>query len=237
MDLLKLNEGKVMLGAVIFDFDGVITDTEILHLRSFNRVLEQFNIEIALREYYKEYLGYSDIDCIKAVSERYQLNLDEEKIYELIHEKSQIFEEIAKSESKIIAGVTDFLAILKENNVPMAICSGALLVEIELILDDAGLRSYFEVIVSAEQVKKGKPDPEGFLLALKMLNTTLGQHLKKEECIVVEDSHWGLEAAEAAGMHTVAVTNSYDAEDLIRAEKIVSKLNEVSLEDLKALCR
>ncbi|MHC4130638.1 MAG: HAD family hydrolase [Planctomycetota bacterium] len=226
-----------MLGAVIFDFDGVITDTEILHLRSFNRVLEQFNIEIALREYYKEYLGYSDIDCIKAVSERYQLNLDEEKIYELIHEKSQIFEEIAKSESKIIAGVTDFLAILKENNVPMAICSGALLVEIELILDDAGLRSYFEVIVSAEQVKKGKPDPEGFLLALKMLNTTLGQHLKKEECIVVEDSHWGLEAAEAAGMHTVAVTNSYDAEDLIRAEKIVSKLNEVSLEDLKALCR
>ncbi|MHC4264855.1 MAG: HAD family hydrolase [Planctomycetota bacterium] len=225
-----------MLGAVIFDFDGVITDTEILHLRSFNRVLEQFNIEIALREYYKEYLGYSDIDCLKAVSKRYQLGLDEDKIYELIHEKSQIFEEIARSESKIIEGVTDFLALLKKNNIPIAICSGALLVEIELILDDAGLRSYFEIIVSAEQVKKGKPDPEGFLLALKMLNTTLGQHIKREQCIVVEDSHWGLEAAEAAGMHTLAVTNSYDAEDLIKAERIVSKLNEVSLEDLKALC-
>ncbi|MHC4187956.1 MAG: HAD family hydrolase [Planctomycetota bacterium] len=225
-----------MLGAVIFDFDGVITDTEILHLRSFNRVLEQFNIEIALREYYKEYLGYSDIDCIKAVSKRYQLDLDEEKIYELIHEKSQIFEQVAKNESKIIEGVTDFLATLKKNNVPMAICSGALLVEIELILEDADLRSYFDVIVSAEQVKKGKPDPEGFLLTLKMLNKMLHQHIMAEDCVVVEDSHWGLEAAEAAGMHTLAVTNSYDAEELVKADKIVSKLNEVSLEDLKLLC-
>ncbi|MHC4293097.1 MAG: HAD family hydrolase [Planctomycetota bacterium] len=225
-----------MLGAVIFDFDGVITDTEILHLRSFNRVLEQFNIEIALREYYKEYLGYSDIDCIKAVSKNYQLNLDEGKIYELIHEKSQIFEEIAKSESKIIEGVTDFLKLLKENNVPMAICSGALLVEIELILEDADMRSYFDVIVSAEQVKKGKPDPEGFLLTLKMLNKTLHQIFKAEDCVVIEDSHWGLEAAETAGMQTIAVTNSYDAEDLGKANKIVSKLNEVCFEDLKALC-
>jgi beta-phosphoglucomutase len=225
-----------MLGAVIFDFDGVITDTEILHLRSFNRVLEQFNIEIALREYYKEYLGYSDIDCLKAVSKRYDLGLDKDKIYELIQEKSQIFEEIASTESKIIDGVPEFLEMLKKYHIPMAICSGALLVEIEMILDDANLRSYFEVVVSAEQVKKGKPDPEGFLLTLKMLNKTLHQQLKATECVVIEDSHWGLEAAKTADMHTVAVTNSYDAEDLGQAETIVSKLNEVRLEDLKALC-
>ncbi|MHC4758081.1 MAG: HAD family hydrolase [Planctomycetota bacterium] len=225
-----------MFSAVIFDFDGVITDTEILHLRSFNKVLEQFNIEIPLREYYKKYLGYSDIDCLKAVSERYQLDLNTDKIYELIHEKSQIFEEIAISESKIIDGVLEFLTVLRENNIPMAICSGALLVEIELILDDANLRSYFDVIVSAEQVKKGKPDPEGFLLSLKMLNEMHHNNLKADSCVVVEDSHWGLEAAKKAGMHTLAVTNSYDAEDLKQAEKIVSKLNEVCLEDLKALC-
>jgi HAD superfamily hydrolase (TIGR01509 family) len=225
-----------MLGAVIFDFDGVIFDTEVLHLKSFNKVLEQFNIEITLREYYKEYLGFSDIDCLKAVSKRYQLNLNEDKIYELIHEKSQIFEEVTKTESKIIDGVPEFLDMLKSHHIPMAICSGALLVEIEMMLDDANIRPYFDVVVSAEQVNKGKPDPEGFLLTLKMLNKTLHQHLKASECVVIEDSHWGLDAAEAACMHTIAVTNSYDAEDLMKADKIVSKLNEISLEDLRTLC-
>jgi len=225
-----------MLGAVIFDFDGVITDTEVLHLRSFNKVLEQYNIEIPLRKYYKDYLGYSDIDCLKAVSKRYKLGFNEDKIYELIHEKSQIFEEIAKTESKIIDGVSEFLSMLKRHDVPMAICSGALLVEIELILDDADLRSYFEVIVSAEQVKKGKPDPEGFLLTLKLLNKKLRRHLQAADCVIIEDSHWGLDAAKAAGMPTVAVTNSYDAEDLKQADIVVSKLNEISLDDLKQLC-
>jgi beta-phosphoglucomutase len=225
-----------MLGAVIFDFDGVITDTEILHLHGFNRILERFNIEIPMREYYKEYLGFTDIDCFRAVSKKYGLGLNDNVIQELVQEKNHVFEEIAKNESKIIEGVFEFLAMLKRNHIPMAICSGALLVEIEMILEDANLRSYFDVVVSAEQVKKGKPDPEGFLLTLKRLNNKLQQSLKAEDCVAVEDSHWGLEAAEAAGMHTLAVTNSYDANELEKAEKIVSKLSELSIEDLKELC-
>ncbi|MFC1737664.1 HAD family hydrolase [Planctomycetota bacterium] len=223
-------------GAVIFDFDGVITDTEILHLRSFNRILEQFNTKIAIREYYREYLGFTDVDCFKVLSEKHQLGLSNETIQKLVQEKNRIFEKIAKTESKIIDGVPEFLAMLKENNIPMAICSGALLAEIALILDDASLRSYFDVIVSAEQVKKGKPDPEGFLLTLKKLNKSSEIDITVRQCIVVEDSHWGLEAAKTAGMHTIAVTNSYDAEDLAQAERIVAKLNELSVKDLESLC-
>ena len=225
-----------MLGAVIFDFDGVITDSEILHLRSFNQVLAQFGIEITTRNYYKDYLGLTDSECFELLADRGRLGLDEDGIEHLIKQKNQIFEKLAKTEGSIIEGVRDFLEMLSQNNIPMAICSGALLAEIELILEEAQLRSYFEVIVSAEQIKKGKPNPEGLLLTLAKLNHDRRVPIAAGQCIVIEDSHWGLEAAEAAGMHTVAVTNSYDAEQLQPAEKIVTQLRELSIGDLQELC-
>ena len=130
----------------------------------------------------------------------------------------------------------DFLETLKQNNIPTAICSGALLTEIELILEEARLRSFFEVIVSAEQIRKGKPHPEGFILTLKKLNQKSSNSIAGSQCVVIEDSHWGLEAAKAAGMHTFAVANSYDAEQLAMAEKIVAQLDELSIGDLQKLC-
>jgi len=126
--------------------------------------------------------------------------------------------------------------MLEDNDIPMAICSGALLTEVEMILEEARLRHLFEVIVSAEHVKKGKPHPEGFLLSLQRLNESRENPITANQCIVIEDSHWGLEAAKAAGMHTIAVTNSYAAEQLSMAEKIVARLNELGMNDLQQLC-
>src|SRR4030042_6004708 len=213
-----------MLKAVIFDFDGVITDSEILHLRAFNRVQAKYNNEIATKDYYKEYLGLTDVDCFKLLAERFSLKLDNQKIENLAQQKTRIFEQLAQTDGKIIEGVRDFLQMLKENNVPMAICSGAVRAEIELILEQARLRPYFAVVVSAEQVKKGKPHPDGFLLTLQKLNNNRRPAITAEQCVVVEDSHWGLEAARAAKMHTIAVTNSYDAAQLSLAETLGPRL-------------
>jgi len=143
---------------------------------------------------------------------------------------------LAKTEGKMIEGVRDFLTMLEENDISMAICSGSLLTEVEMVLEDARLRHLFEVIVSGEQVKKGKPHPEGFLLSLQRLNESRENPIMANQCVAIEDSHWGLEAAKAAGMHTIAVTNSYDAEQLSMAEKIVTRLNELSMDDLRQLC-
>jgi beta-phosphoglucomutase-like phosphatase (HAD superfamily) len=128
------------------------------------------------------------------------INIDEQKIGELIEQKNQIFEELTKTEGRTIEGVHDFLKMLEQNNIPMAICSGSLLAEIELILGESGLRDFFVVIVSAEQVKKGKPHPDGFLLTLQRLNSTvipakagIQKPILPEQCIVIEDSNWGLE--------------------------------------------
>jgi beta-phosphoglucomutase family hydrolase len=225
-----------MLKAVIFDFDGVITDSEILHLRAFNKVLAQFNIEISTKDYYKKYLGLMDEDCFKLVAKKNRLGLDCRNIRDLMAQKNRIFEQLAKTEGRIIEGVHEFLRMLQRNSVPMAICSGALLAEIELTLEEARLRHFFSVIVSAEQIKKGKPDPEGFLLTLQRLNHGRQEPIRPEQCIVIEDSHWGLEAARAAGMHAIAVTNSYDASQLSLAEKIVDRLDELSIEQLRQFC-
>ena len=225
-----------MLRTVIFDFDGVITDSEILHLRCFNLVLAQFGIEITAKDYYRKYLGLTDIDCFKLLGQQGRLALDGRQIEDLVKQKNQVFEKLAKTEGQLIEGVCDFLAMLAQNNIPMAICSGALLTEIELILEQARLRSFFEVIVSSEQVKKGKPSPEGFLLVLKKLNQGRQEPIKANQCIAIEDSRWGLEAARAAGMHTIGVTNSYDADQLAMAERIVARLSELSISDLQQLC-
>jgi len=225
-----------MLKAVIFDFDGVITDSEVLHLRAFNQSLVPYGIEISIKDYYTNYLGFSDFDCYKALVDNGLLKIDERQISNIIKEKSKIFEELTKTEGRTIEGVQEFLQMLKQNNIPMAICSGSLLVEIEVMLEESGLRHYFAEIVSAEQVRKGKPHPEGFLLSLKKLNKNCHPPIAANECIVIEDSHWGLQSGRAAGMHTIAVTNSYDAEQLSMAEKIVSRLNKLTIDDLNQLC-
>jgi len=225
-----------MLQAVIFDFDGVITDSEVLHLRAFNRSLAPYGVEITTKDYYQDYLGFSDFDCYKVLVEQGLLKVDEAEIGDIIEAKSRIFEELTKAEGRTIEGVHDFLKMLEQNNVPMAICSGSLMAEIELMLEEAGLRDFFAAIVSAEQVKKGKPHPEGFLLSLKKLNKGRQTPIAAGQCIAIEDSRWGLEAARAAGMHTIAVTNSYDAEQLSMAEKIVARLTDLSMDDLQRLC-
>ncbi len=243
-----------MLRAVIFDFDGVITDSEILHFRAFNAVLTQYGLQLTKPEYYKKYLGMSDADCFRALiaegrlrvppervagvspAERGQDARDTAMIKDLGQQKTRVFEKLARTEGRIIEGVREFLDTLSAAKVPTAICSGALRAEIELILEEAGLRDYFDVIVSAEEVKRGKPDPEGFLLALEKLKEIWPEPIAPEYCIVIEDSHWGLKAAQAAGMRTVAVTNTYEAAQLKQADRVVARLDELTMDDLRRIC-
>jgi beta-phosphoglucomutase len=225
-----------MLKAVIFDFDGVLVDSEKLHLQAFNRVFAKFNYQMSTQQYYDRFLGLSDRELLEAINKEKQLFLSENQLEQFLQEKAHTFKNLAMTQAAVISGVPEFLKMLADNKIPTAICSGALLPEIEMILKGANLRNFFDCIVSAEQVKKGKPDPEGFVLALKLLNKKTNQSIKPQDCVVIEDSHWGLEAAQAAGMRTIAVTNTYSADYLRPADKIVDNLDELTLDDLNALC-
>jgi beta-phosphoglucomutase len=225
-----------MVGAVILDFDGVIADSEALHLRAINQVISKFNVQITKEDYYQNYLGLNDFDFFDLLINSGQLKVGIDQMDTLMKQKSQLFEKMAKNEGSIISGVRQFISRLKESNIPMAICSGALLSEIKMMLADSQLEVFFETIVSAEHVAKGKPFPEGFLLALERLNEKLATPIHASQCVVIEDSPWGLKAAMAAGMHTVAITNSYEAKHLTMAEKVIDHLDQLDIELINELC-
>jgi len=225
-----------MLRAVIFDFDGVLVDSEKLHHHAFNEIFRSFGIQISIREYFDRFVGMTDEELFRLIDKEKNLRLSEEQLQNLFRDKAVSFKQLASKQAAIIDGVPQFLKLLSDNKIPMAVCSGALLEEIEMILKGADLRDYFEAIVSAEQVLRGKPDPAGFLLALKLLNDKAHSTIRPQDCIVIEDSRWGLEAARAAGMRCVAVTNSYPAGQLKPSDKTIANLGELTIENLNALC-
>ncbi|HEG43814.1 MAG TPA: HAD family phosphatase [Phycisphaerales bacterium] len=227
-----------MLKAVIFDFDGVIADSEPLHCQAFQQVLKaKLNIDIPKEQYYSKYLGYTDVDLVENLIRDLELSISSDEIEELLAEKTVVFEELVRTKSSIIDGVTEFIEMLKSEQVPMAICSGALASDIELMLDGSSLADSFKVIVTADDTSKGKPDPEGFLLAVERLNEVCDEAMLPGECVVIEDSHWGLDAAKSAGMIRVAVANTYTADELAEsAEKVVTNLRELNMLELRQLC-
>ncbi len=227
-----------MLKAVIFDFDGVVSDSEMLHYKALNEIFSKCGVDVPKKVHWQKYLGYSDIENIEAVSRDYDMGLTDEQVVEIARQKTEVFDELVKTETTIIDGVAEFVGMLTENGTPLAICSGAIAGDIKLMLDGCEFTNAFRAIVTADDVSKGKPDPEGFLLALEKLNETIdGDRILPQECVVIEDSGWGLAAAKTAGMHTVAVTNTYPAEKLANlADKIVGKLDELEMDDLDELC-
>jgi beta-phosphoglucomutase-like phosphatase (HAD superfamily) len=224
-----------MLRAVIFDFDGVLTDSESLHLEMFQRVLRDEGIDLDRNEYYSHYLAMDDRDCFRAVYERNGRALEDIQLGRLIERKTRYFHQCIEIQVKVFPGVTKLVPELFRR-FPLAIGSGALKSEIETILAKIGLRQYFQVIVSADDVSHGKPDPEIFIQALSLLNRmeTL-QPIQPSECLVIEDSKGGIRGAHAAGIKCLAVTNSYPADELSQADAVVRGLDEIDISFLEKL--
>lgn len=226
-----------MLKAIIFDCDGIIADNEPLHLRMFQKVLGEEGISLTPKEYYDIYLGMSDRGCFTAVLSAHEQSTDPSRINKLIRQKARYYQQAIQQELIVLPGVKD-LAQQASERYPLAVASGALRHEIELILEAAGIQKAFKVIVSAEDVSSGKPHPEGFTLALSRLNASSPKStspIRPEECLVIEDSIAGIEAAKAARMRCLAVTNSYSREPLQQADLIVNSLEGTSLESLERL--
>ena len=223
-----------MLKAIIFDCDGVIADTEPLHLSTFQAALKDEGIAITVEDYYRHYLALDDRGCFKRVYERGGLELSDEKLDELIHRKAAALEPIMRAELKLFPGVVDFIRTAAAR-FPLAVASGALANEIDLILRHAGVRDCFNAVVSAGDVANGKPHPEPFIKALSFINTSLEAPIQPGECLVIEDSLHGVQAARLAGMRCLAVTNSYDGSLLWEADIIAASLADISLEQIEAL--
>ena len=217
-----------MLRTIIFDFNGILVNDEPIHLELFQKVLHEKGLSLSTEDYYARYLGMDDGDCFKAAYRDNGIELDEPTLLELIRQKSVYYREVILKGPVIFPGVKEIVPALFKRY-PLAIASGALRSEIDMILEDTGLIKYFQVIVSTEDISKGKPEPEVFTKALSLLNQGTGKTpILPSECLVIEDSKEGILGSHRAGMKCLAVTNSHPAEELKEADAVIDGLDEIT---------
>ncbi len=221
-----------MITAVIFDFDGVIADTEAVHYKVFQEVLADWGIQYSWKDYVEHYMGFDDRDAFRQAFSRAGKTIDSGMLGQLIRRKAEVFEERAmRNGIMVLPGVVNLVHTL-EKVVPLGICSGALKSDIQPILESAGLASSFPVRVTAEDVQSGKPNPEGYRRAIRLLSEHAGRALAPECGWAVEDTPDGIQSAQAAGLNVLAVANSYPVEMLQEADRVVSSLESVHVVQL-----
>lgn len=218
-----------MLKAIIFDFDGVLADTEPLHFRMFRQVLQEEGLPLSEHDYYQKYVGFDDRGCFHAVLAEHGRPAPPATIQRLVERKAAVMLGQITTAKVVYPGVVEFVKSVA-GRYRLAIVSGALRHEIELILKTAGLRDDFEHITAAEDVQDGKPAPDGYLHALQALDRRAP--LLASECLVIEDTLFGIQAAHAAGMRCLAVSTTYPPDRLGIADAVVSTLRQYDLEPL-----
>jgi beta-phosphoglucomutase len=214
--------------AVIFDFDGVIVDTEPLHYRSFQEILEPVGLGYSWEDYVAVFMGFDDRDAFQEAYRRQGKSLSGPELELLINRKAAVFQKVISDGVTAYPGVIELINHLHQNRIPLAICSGALRSDIEPILAQLGITDRFSHIVTAEDVPHSKPDPACYKQAYEKLYGTFPELTSNpERCIAIEDTPAGIASAKGANLEVIAVTNSYPADSLSKAERIVTRLDEL----------
>ena len=213
-----MNQVKI----IIFDFDGVILDSENSHFIAFNEGLKNLNINISEDEYYSKYISLDDRGVITNVVNDKNISVTNEEIDMIIKNKNDYFESRLIDNSKLFPGVEELIIQLSKNFV-LSIGSGANRSEIIKTLKNNNIYDYFEIIVSANEVNNPKPNPETYNRVLDNINTDFNIN----EIIVIEDSPGGIEAAKSAGLKCIAITNTFDNKELGKADIIVSNYEDI----------
>jgi len=217
--------------AVLFDFDGILVDTEPMHHRAFNEVLDPLGMEIPWKEYVGIYMGFDDRDAFREAFRTKGVDLDDANLATLVAAKSRAFLRGLRDGVTAYPGAVPMIESLHATGRPLALCSGALRSDIDPILANLGVARCFDVIVSADDVRRSKPDPESYALAFARLAERNRTVLTvPEKSVAVEDTPAGIRSAKGAGLRVLAVTNSYGAGELAGADWIADSLESVRFE-------
>ncbi|MBD1831725.1 HAD family phosphatase [Cyanobacteria bacterium FACHB-472] len=193
------------LKAVLFDFNGVIIKDEAIHRDLIDEILISENLRSKPGEYRQFCLGRSDRACLKQILTNRGREVRDGYLTQLVNRKAQAYQEALDKleELPIYPGVEDFIQKLRLHEVKLAIVSDALRTEVELVLNRTGLLEHFSVIIAADDITTSKPEPDGYLLAIERLN------LKASNCLAIEDTPAGIQAARSAGVQVVGVAHTY----------------------------
>jgi len=213
-----------MAEAVIFDMDGVLADSEGIHKQVEDKILGKYGVSLSSEDM-ERYAGVDERFFWNDLSERYGLGLD---FLTTLEKKRQIFFRVAEG-IRSFEGVKELLELLKTNDVPLAVASSSEPNIVKYVLARLGFDHYFDKTVSGMDVPRGKPSPDIFLKAAADLKVEPGQ------CVVIEDSINGVLAAKRAGMHCIAVTNTFSRDKLGKADLIVDSLRNIDLDVIRGL--
>lgn len=222
------------LQAVIFDFDGVLVDSEPLHHRACQQVFAPYGVVLDYAEYAARYIGVTDHRVFRLIADAHDLGLDDARIDELVAEKAAVLHDELAARCPLYPGVPNLLRAWSEH-VPLAIASGSLPHEIDFVLRRAALREAVRVIVGASPAIRSKPAPDPYMEALGRLGEVVAG-LSAGRVVAIEDSPSGLRSARAAGLRTVGVTTSYPRAALAGADLVADHVTLLVLDELDALC-
>ena len=214
--------------AIVFDFDGVLADSEPLHLRSYQQVLSPIGVTLTGEEYYANYLGYDDEGVFTQIAQAHGIRIDDRQVRAWIEEKTRVFDDMMAAGEMLYPAARSCVERMAAQ-FPLGIASGALRHEIEMILRSGQLDRHFRFIVASGETAEGKPAPDPYRRAAEL------HGVPPANCLAIEDSRWGIEAAKTAGLWCIGITNTYPREELATADKIIDSLDELTAELIQTL--
>ncbi len=204
--------------AIIFDMDGVITDTMPDHFEAWRQVLAGDGLAITAHDVYKRE-GGRGISGLCEIYEEYGRTCDAEKARALLAQKERTFSAISRL--KFIPGAQEFIERQSQKGFHLGLVTGTSRDEVNTLLPD-GLRARFEVIVTGSDVTRGKPDPEPYQKALDLLGITA------DEAVVIENAPFGIQSARACGIPCFGLTTSLPSEFLTEATMLFHSFQEMN---------
>jgi beta-phosphoglucomutase len=212
--------------AVIFDMDGVLVENSEIHNKAWQMIARKYGKEATTEEIKSIFGGTNKLFVSKL------LNINNEgEINAIAIEKEALYRDIFIKEIKMPEGLECLLKELKNYEVPCAVATSAPRENVDFVLDELSIRKFFNVLVDESYVKKGKPDPEIYNITAEKLE------IKSDQCVVIEDSVFGIQAALAAGMKVIGITTTFSAGQIKNAHLVIDSFKELDVKKINALIK
>ena len=202
--------------AFLFDLNGTMINDMSYHIRAWHRILNELGADISIEKVKEECYGKNH----ELLERIFPGRFSEEEKNAMSLEKEKQYQQEFKPHLALLPGLPAFLEQAHQAGIKMAIGSAAIMFNIDFVLDNLGIRKYFDALISADDVAASKPDPETFLSCARQLN------ILPEDCMVFEDAPKGVESALNAGMETIVITLMHEKEDFLQYPNITRFISD-----------
>jgi len=204
--------------------NGVIVNDERIHQESWRQLSKKYGFKLSEEQFKHDVFGHTEVDTLDYLFKRH-LSPEEQQPY--LDERVKIAIDLYKPQIALPNGLLEFFNLLEQNSIPVAIATSARIPYTNFVLDSLKIRHFFTHIVTSEEIKRSKPDPEIYLLAAQKLG------IDSQLCIAIEDSLSGIKSAQAAGIYVIGITSTHTREELDLANLVIDSFTELSLEKLE----